>query len=171
MSDDVSGERDERAARAQGVSSARSGVRSAVSGASRPTPVPDEWSAPFWKAAARHQLTAAACSACGAFSIPPDVVCPHCGDPNAEFSFRPLSGRGAVRSWTVMHQSSVPGFDDALPFVLVDVELDDQADLRMIARLLDGRDVPVTLDDRVTSVFEDIAPGVAIPAFVRDRAR
>jgi hypothetical protein len=70
-----------------------------------------------------------------------------------------------------MHQSSVPGFDDALPFVLVDVELDDQADLRMIARLLDGRDVPVKLGDRVTSVFEDIAPGVAIPAFVRDRAR
>jgi uncharacterized OB-fold protein len=134
-------------------------------------PVPDEWSAPFWEAAARHRLTAAACSACGAYSIPPDVVCPHCGDPDAEFSFRPLSGRGTVRSWTVVHQPNVPGFDDELPFVLVDVELDDQADLRMVARLLDEPDVPVRLGDRVTSVFEDIAPGVAIPAFVRGRAR
>ena len=70
-----------------------------------------------------------------------------------------------------MHQSFVPGFDDDLPFVLVDVELDEQADLRMIARLLDGLDVPVQLGDRVTAAFEDIAPGVAIPAFVLDRAR
>jgi uncharacterized OB-fold protein len=137
-----------------------------VNPSGRPVPVADEQSAPFWEAAARHQLTAVRCSNCGAFSIPPDVVCPHCGDASAELAFRPLSGEGVVRSWTVMHQSFVTGFDDQLPFVLVDVELDDQVDLRMIARLLDGPDVALHAGDRVRSVFEDIAPGVAIPAFV-----
>jgi len=92
-------------------------------------------------------------------------VCPHCGDPNAELAFRAVSGRGVVRAWTVMHQSFVGGFEDQLPFVLVDVELDDQVDLRMVARLLDGPDVALHVGDRVRSVFEDVAPGVAIPAF------
>ena len=135
----------------------------------RPVPVPDESSAPYWDAAAAHVLAVARCSRCGSFSIPPDVVCPHChhGDPG--FVFEPVSGRGVVRSWTVVRQSFLPGFTDDVPFVLVDVELDEQADLRMIGRLLDGPDVALHAGDRVVAAFEDIAPGVAVPAFVLER--
>ncbi len=69
-----------------------------------------------------------------------------------------------------MRQSFLPGFADDVPFVLVDVELDEQADLRMIGRLLDGPDVALHLGDRVVAAFEDIAPGVAVPAFVLEQA-
>jgi uncharacterized OB-fold protein len=99
------------------------------------------------------------------FSIPPDVVCTYCGDPDATSSFERVSGRGVVRSWTVMHQSFAPGFDDDVPFVLVDVELEEQADLRMIGRLVDGPRAPVHLGDRVIVTFEDVADGVSVPAF------
>jgi uncharacterized OB-fold protein len=68
-----------------------------------------------------------------------------------------------------VRQSFLPGFDDDVPFVLADVELDEQPDLRMIGRLLDGPDVPLHLGDRVTAAFEDLAPGVAVPAFVLER--
>ena len=68
-----------------------------------------------------------------------------------------------------MRQSFLPGFDDDLPFVLVDVELDEQADLRMIGRLLDGPDVALHLGDRVVVAFEDLAPGVSVPAFALER--
>ena len=70
-----------------------------------------------------------------------------------------------------MHQSFVPGFDDLLPFVLVDVELEEQADLRTIGRLvdspemLDGHDAPLAIGARVVVAFEDLAPGVSVPAF------
>ena len=136
---------------------------------SRPVPVPDEESAPYWDAAAAHVLAVARCSRCGSFSIPPDVVCQHChhGDPG--FVFEPVSGRGVVRSWTVVRQSFLPGFTDDVPFVLVDVELDEQADLRMIGRLLDGPDVELHAGDRVVAAFEDIAPEVAVPAFVLEQ--
>ena len=40
---------------------------------SRPVPVPDESSTPFWEAAARHVLTLARCARCGAFTHPPDA--------------------------------------------------------------------------------------------------
>jgi hypothetical protein len=135
----------------------------------RPRPAPDDTSGPFWEAAAAHVLTVARCSRCRAFSIPVDVACPHCQSTDPAFVFEPVSGAGSVRSWTTVRQSFLPGFDDDLPFVLVDVELDEQADLRMIGRLLDGPDGPLHLGDRVTVAFEDLAPGVAIPAFVLEQ--
>lgn len=132
----------------------------------RPVPVPDERSAPFWDAAARHRLTIARCGRCGLFNLPPDQVCAHCHSTDPEFVFEPVSGRGTVRSWTVLRQSFLPGFADELPLLLVDVELAEQAELRMIGRLLDGPGAPVRMGAPVTAAFEDLAPGVAIPAFV-----
>lgn len=131
----------------------------------RPLPVPDESSSPFWSAAADHVLTVARCARCGKFSMPPGVACPHCHATDPGFAFTPVSGRGVVRSWTVVRQAFLPGFDADLPFVLVDVELAEQAELRLIGRLLDGADADLHMGDPVTVGFEDLAPGVAVPAF------
>jgi uncharacterized OB-fold protein len=134
----------------------------------RPLPVPDESSAPFWSAAADHVLTVARCGQCGQFAMPPDAVCPHCRSTDPRFEFTPVSGRGIVRSWTVVRQAFLPGFDDDLPFVLVDVELVEQAELRLIGRLIDGPDAigaELRVGAPVTVGFEDLAPGVAVPAF------
>jgi uncharacterized protein len=70
-----------------------------------------------------------------------------------------------VRTWTVMRHSFLGGFE--LPFVLVDVELDAQSDLRMIGRLLGDAEAPLALGDRVEVAFEELVPGVAIPSFRR----
>ncbi len=131
----------------------------------RPLPVPDEASAPFWSAAAEHVLTVARCGRCEQFTMPPDVVCPHCHAPEPNFTFTPVSGRGIVRSWTVVRQAFLPGFDEDLPFVLVDVELVEQADLRLIGRLLEGIHADLHIGDPVAVAFEELAPGVAVPAF------
>lgn len=136
--------------------------------AQRPLPVPDEQSAPYWEAAARHVLTVARCSRCRAWSIVPDVTCPRCLSSDPAFAFEPVSGRGTVRSWTIVRQSFLAGFADDVPFLLVDVELAEQPDLRMIGRLLDGPDAPVRLGAPVVAAFEDVAPGVSVPAFVLD---
>lgn len=134
----------------------------------RPLPVPDERSAPYWEAAARHVLTVARCSRCRAWSLPPDLTCPRCLSSDPAFTFEPVDGRGTVRSWTIVRQSFLAGFADEVPFLLVDVELAEQPDLRMIGRLLDGPDAPVRLGDPVVVAFEDVAPGVSVPAFKLD---
>jgi uncharacterized OB-fold protein len=129
----------------------------------RPTPVPDERSAPFWQAASEHVLSVARCGVCQMLTHPPDVVCPHCGSTDPQFIFTPVSGRGTVRSWTVVRRSFLPGFD--VPYLLVDVELVEQADLRLIGRLLDGPDAAIQVGTAVRVAFEDLAPNVAVPAF------
>jgi uncharacterized OB-fold protein len=131
----------------------------------RPVPIPDEQSAPFWEAAARHVLTVARCSRCSTFTHPPDVVCPRCGSTDPDFVFTPVSGRGTVRSWTVMRQSFLPGLDQDVPFVLVDVELIEQPDLRIIGRLLDGPGAALQVGAPVEPGFEDLMAGISLPAF------
>jgi uncharacterized protein len=129
----------------------------------RPVPVPDETSQPFWTAAASHTLVLVRCARCGELSHPPGPVCPHCASTSPEFAFEAVDGSGTVRSWTIVRQSFLPGFD--VPFVLVDVELRQSADLRLIGRLVDGPDVPLEIGMNVRLTFEDLAPDVAVPAF------
>ena len=119
----------------------------------RPVPVPDEVSAPFWDAAAAGELVLARCDRCRRFAHPPEPVCPHCleGTP----AFEPAPSTGTVRSWTVVRQSFLPGLDDVLPLVLVDVEVD--ADVRLIGRLVEGEPA---LGVEVRVVFD-----VGVPAF------
>jgi hypothetical protein len=127
-------------------------------------PVPDELSAPYWAAAARHVLALARCSRCGSFAIPPGQACPQCGSTDPQYAYQQVSGQGTVRSWTVIRQSFLPGFDADLPFMLVDVELAEQPGLRMIGRLLDGPDTPVTIGTKVMAAFEDLTPQDGVPA-------
>ncbi|MGH3250040.1 MAG: Zn-ribbon domain-containing OB-fold protein [Trebonia sp.] len=134
-------------------------------GAGRPVPVPDESSAPYWAAAARHVLALARCARCGRFALPPGQACPDCGSVDPGYVYREVSGEGRVRSWTVIRHSFLPGFDVDLPFLLVDVELAAQRELRMIGRLLDGPGAPVRIGGPVMVAFEDLAAGVAVPAF------
>jgi len=139
-----------------------------VSPSVAPVPVPDEQSSPFWQAAADGVLVIARCGRCSTYAHPPDLVCPSCGHTDPAFTFEPVSGRGTVRSWTVVRQAFLPGFDDAVPFLLVDVALDELDDVRLIGRLVDGPDAPVQLGDRVTTTFDELAEGGAVPAFALD---
>lgn len=129
----------------------------------RPVPVPDVASAPFWEACARHEFTLPRCSQCGEFSMPPADICPNCHSAEPRFAFEPVSGRGKVRAWTIIRQSFLQGFD--VPYLLVDVQFDDQPGVRIIGRLLDGPDTKVRGGEDVCVGFEDLEPGVAIPAF------
>jgi uncharacterized OB-fold protein len=87
-----------------------------------------------------------------------------CGAGDPAFVFEEVDGSGIVRSWTVIRQSFLPGF--VVPYVLVDVELAVQDDLRLIGRLLDGPDAEVCGGARVELAFEDVSSGCAVPAFV-----
>jgi uncharacterized OB-fold protein len=135
----------------------------------RPVPIRDERSAPFWEATAHHVLAIARCPRCGVFSHPPDDICAGCGAIGIDVVFEPVSGRGTVKSWTVVRQALLPGFENDVPYLLVDVELEEQKELRIIGRLLDGPGAPIRLGAPVRVAFEDIAPGVAVPAFVLAR--
>jgi uncharacterized OB-fold protein len=131
----------------------------------RPVPVPDDTSGPFWQAADEGRLAVAHCSVCHHAIHPPAPVCPACGATEPAYVFRAVSGRGVVRSWTVLRQAFLPGFADDLPVVLVDVALEGTDDLRLIGRLMYAPADGLRLGAAVEVAFEHLDDGSAIPAF------
>ena len=49
--------------------------------------------------------------------------------------------------------------------MLVDVELDEHPQVRLLGRLLDGPEAPLALGAPVRLAFEDLTPEVVLPAF------
>lgn len=129
----------------------------------RPVPLPDVLTQPFWTAACEHRLVAARCAACDEMSLPPDVVCARCSTPDPAWTWCDLSGVGRLRAWTVVTRAFLPGFDE--PPVVIDVELDDQSDLRLISRLIGADPEGLTSGVPVRVVFDDVADGVTLPVF------
>lgn len=64
-----------------------------------------------------------------------------------------------------MRDTFLPGFADDVPYVLVDVELDEQTDLRVVSRLLDGEGPGLRVGAAVRVDFDDVATGTSIPVF------
>ena len=87
-----------------------------------PAPAASADTLPWWQAAAEHRLVVQACAACGATRHPPGPRCPCCR--SADVEWRDLSGRGAVYSYTVVHQAFVPALGDRLPYVVAAIDLD-----------------------------------------------
>ena len=131
----------------------------------RPAPVPDGDSAPYWRAAREGVLALAHCRRCTRATHPPLPVCPHCHSTEPGWEFRPVDGRGVLASWTVLRQAFLPGFAEEVPIVLADVAMHGHGDLRLIGRLLDGPEADLHLGAAVTAVFERLDDGTAVFAF------
>lgn len=90
---------------------------------SKPIPVPNALSQPYWDAAARGQLVLQRCGRCAAVRHYPRLLCDRCHAK--EVDWVPASGRGRIHSWTVCHHVFHPGFAADVPYVLVTVDLEE----------------------------------------------
>jgi uncharacterized protein len=130
---------------------------------SRPVPAPDAVSAPFWEAARKWSLAVQRCQSCGYYNHPPRSFCDKC--LSQTLTFEPVSGRGHIYTFTVMHQRDVAGFENDAPFINVVVELVEQPLLLMASNLpIDERD-RVTIGAPVEVWFEDRGEATVVPQF------
>jgi len=128
----------------------------------KPIPLADELSAPFWAAARERRLVVQRC-ACGYYNHPPRLVCDAC--LSQELKFVPVSGKGKIYSFTIMHQRDVAGFEGEAPFLNLVVELDAQPMLLMVANLPAAERERVRIGAPVETQFEDRGGGIVIPQF------
>ena len=128
----------------------------------KPIPIADETSAPFWEAARDGRLVVQRC-ACGYYNHPPRPTCDSC--LSQELVFVPVSGRGKIYSYTVMHQRDVVGFEDETPFLNLVVELEEQPMLLMVANLPGVERDRVRIGASVDVCFEDRGGGAVVPQF------
>ena len=103
----------------------------------------------FWKSGADGALRFLQCSTCSYFIHPPASYCPNCGGRDSAPEV--TSGRGTVYSFTVNHQ---PWDGSIGPYVVAIVEMDQQADLRLMTNLVDVATEDVHIGMPVEVVFE-----------------
>ena len=128
----------------------------------KPIPVPDDLSRPFWDAAREHRLVLQRCASCGYYNHPPRLACDAC--LSQQFTFEPVSGRGTIYTFTVMHQRDVAGFENEAPFINLVVELEEQPRLLMVSNLPIAERDRVRIGTPVEVIFEDRG-GVIVPQF------
>lgn len=126
----------------------------------RPVPVPDEISAPFFEGAQRGELMLQHCGACARWSFPVRERCPHC--LSAGLSWRAASGRGTLYTFAIMHQVMNPGFAAEVPYNVCQIDLAEG--VRMVANVVGLANGALRIGMALEVVFEE-AGGVSIPRF------
>jgi uncharacterized protein len=134
----------------------------------KPVPVVDELSRLFWEGARDGRLLVQRCGACGYYNHPPRTFCDAC--LSRQLAFTPVSGRGTVYSFTVMHQRDVAGFEQDAPFINIVVELEEQQRLLMVANLPSSEREKVRVGAPAEVCFENRGDGVVVPQFKLVRA-
>ncbi|HJY80988.1 MAG TPA: OB-fold domain-containing protein [Candidatus Binatia bacterium] len=129
----------------------------------KPLPAADELSQPFWEAAKQHRLVVQRCQDCSYFNHPPRPACDAC--QSQQLQFEPVSGRGTIYSFTVMHQPNIAGFEDQIPYVNILVELEEQPLLFMVSNLSGSEKDKVRIGGRVEVHFEDVNDEITLPQF------
>ena len=86
-----------------------------------PGPISTALSEPFWAAARRNELALQRCEACAQWFFYPRAYCPHCWSERV--SWHRASGRGVVKSFSVVHRPGHFAWSPAVPYVIALIEL------------------------------------------------
>lgn len=121
----------------------------------RPFPEPTPETQAYWDACGEHRLTLQRCLDCPekpAYFYP-RPFCPRCLSSNVE-SFE-ASGRGTLHTYVIAHRGA-PGFQDATPYVIAVVELEEGP--RMMSNIVGIEPTPEKLpaDLPLEVTWEDI---------------
>ncbi len=134
----------------------------------KPVPIPDEGSAPFFEGAKRGELMIRRCRACrhamwpashsGALPLSPR--CHTCFAPDLEWVA--ASGAATLYSFTVVHQP-YPGFEDDVPDHVALVEHAEGP--RLLSSLVDCDNADLRVGMPLEVVFEQWTDDVTLPKF------
>lgn len=127
----------------------------------KPLPPVMERNRPWIEGARAGELRVQKCAACGHHQFPPYTRCQNC--LSTDITWVPVSGRGKVWSWIVMHQRYFAGFASELPYNVAIVQLDEGPWL--MTNLVGVEKDQIRCDMPVEVVFERATDEITLPKF------
>jgi len=117
-------------------------------------------SGPFWEAARQHRLVLQRCDGCGTYQFPPLPVCRTCHA--TDVAWVDVSGRGTVFTFTVMHDTLIPGLEP--PYVVALVAPEEAPAMRITTNILECPVAAVRIGMPVEVCFQEVGE-VTLPQF------
>src|SRR5215469_4583393 len=130
-----------------------------------PTVTPDL--AEFFAGARNNRLIVQKCEQCGTLRFPAYEICSNCRSTRARWV--PVSGRGEVFSFNIMHQLYHPGFAAEVPYAVVVIELEEGC--KFMSNLVGVKPHEIKCGMPVEVIFEKLSDEVTIPKFRLRAAR
>lgn len=127
---------------------------------SRPVPVPDADSEPFWEACREQRLVVQRCTTCGQRRFPPIGICHVCR--GWDFEWVEVT-RGTIYSWVVIHHSPIESLRKELPYVVAVIDLGDG--VRIPTQLINVEPESVQAGIEVEVEWQEIDGGLSLPFF------
>ncbi len=128
----------------------------------RPIPEATPETREFWEGARRGELRIQRCLDCGKAYFFPRPFCPNCSSRNVEWFT--ASGKGKLHTYVINHRPAM-GFQDAAPYVIAIVELDEGP--RMMTNIIGidptPENLPIDLPVEVT--WEQQSDDITLPLF------
>lgn len=128
---------------------------------SRPIPSITPEMREFFDGARAGRLMVQKCDDCGTLRFPAYEICSKCNSTHSQWV--PVSGRGEVFSFNIMHQVYHPAFAKEVPYAVVVVELEEGC--KFTSNLLGVKSHDIRCGMPVEVVFESLSPEVSIPKF------
>lgn len=128
-----------------------------------PYPVPEYGAEAYWEAANRGELRMQCCTACGRYRWHPAPLCLDCQSTAHEWGL--LSGRGRIHTWTEITHPVHPAARSRVPYLVVEVELAEQAGLTMVSNLVGASADEVVIGAPVVLDFDQHPNGQRLPVF------
>lgn len=133
-------------------------------------PEPGPLTQSFWDGCADGELRIQHCEACNHRQFYPRLMCTACGSDAV--SWEAVSGRGVLRSFTVVRRPVTQAYADAVPYVIVLVTLPEgptlMSQLAGVALTDDDTDVAalgIHVGAAVEVVFEPWSETITMPLF------
>lgn len=126
-------------------------------------PEPDDFTRPYWDAAAEGRLLIRRCGGCGRAHHYPREFCPYCW--SEDVAWEPASGRATLYTWSVVHRNDLPPFGERVPYVAAVVDLAEGP--RMMTEIVECAHTGLRVGMVLTAVFRLPEGGVgeAVPVF------
>jgi len=119
------------------------------------------WHQPFWDSLRERNIKVQRCTSCKAFRHVPKEICAKCR--STSFSWEPVSGRGVVYTYTIVHRAPTPAYQAAAPYAIVHAAMDEG--FRMVAAMTGVDPDAVEIGAPVRVVYTDLSPDWTIVEF------
>ncbi|MCX5074045.1 OB-fold domain-containing protein [Streptomyces sp. NBC_00513] len=88
-------------------------------------PEVDDFTRPYWDAAAQGRLLLRRCADCGRAHHYPREFCPYCWAGEERVTWEQAGGRAVLYTWSVIHRNDLPPFGERVPYVAAVVDLEE----------------------------------------------